>query len=219
MMLQAYTNGMLAGAIASIPLGPIGVLIIQRTLSRGKFAGLLSGVGAAFSDTLYAVIAAFSLSFIIDFVREQQNYLQLFGSLVLLGFGLFLFLSNPVGQLRKQQKVSASTLFNDMVTTFVITISNPMIIFIYLGIFTGFHLIDGGDKTHVFITVLGIFTGTCLWWFAISTVVNFFRRKFNVRRLFWVNRISGIVIMSLAGFSVVYAIAKIAGMNLPDMMG
>lgn len=219
MLLQSYANGILTGILASVPLGPIGVLIIQRTLSKGRYAGLFSGIGAAFSDMVYAIIAAFSLSFVIDFVREQQNYLQLFGSIVVLGFGVFLFLSNPVGQLRRQQKTSASTLFNDLATTFAITISNPMIIFIFLGIFTGFNIIETGETEHILITILGIFSGAILWWFFISTLVSLFRGKFNPRRLFWVNRISGIVIMTLAGLSVVYALAKIAGMNLPAVMG
>ncbi len=217
MPLQEYFEGILVGIAASIPLGPIGVLIIQRTLHRGRFAGLFSGIGAAISDTIYAIIAGFSLSFVIDFITEMQSVLQLIGSLILVGFGFFLFLSNPVGQLRKQNG-GASTYMHDLATTFAITITNPMILFIFLGVFTGFNLLDNTGARHVFSLVLGVFTGSALWWFSISTIVNFLRNKFNPRRIYWINRMSGLVIIILAGVSVAYSIAKIAGMNLPNLI-
>lgn len=218
MLLRVFYDGILIGVLASIPLGPIGVFVIQRTLYKGRFAGLFSGVGAALSDTLYAIIAGFSLSFIIDFIREMQSILQLFGSLVLLGFGFFLFQSNPVRQLRKQN-AGSSNYMQDLAATFLLTISNPMILFVYLGIFAGFNLMESTDSVHVLTLIGGIFTGGCIWWFSISTFVNLFRSKFNPRRLFWVNRISGLIVMALALFSVAYAIAKMLGFNLPNMVG
>ncbi len=217
MPLREYLDGIIVGVLASVPLGPIGVLIIQRTLQKGRFSGFFSGMGAALSDSVYAIVAGFSLSFIIDFIEEKQALLQLFGSVVLLGFGIFLFLSNPVGALRKQN-TGASNYFNDFATTFAITITNPMILFIFLGIFAGFNLMENTEFIHVSAIVLGVFSGALLWWFSISTMVNFLRSRFNPRRIFYVNRISGIVITALAAFSVIYALAKMAGMNLPDLI-
>ncbi len=210
-MLSVYLDGIIVGLLASIPLGPIGVLIIQRTLSKGRLSGFASGVGAALSDTLYAIIAGFSLGVIIDFVKARENLLQLIGSVVLLIFGFFIVSSNPVKQLRKQNR-SSSNYFQDFFTTFLITLSNPVILFLFLGIFTGLSLLEAR-------TSAGIFSGGMLWWFGISTLVNFFRDRFNPRRLFWVNRISGLVIMVLALFSVVYAVARMIGANLPELVG
>ena len=217
MFLRVFGDGILIGILASIPLGPIGVFVIQRTLYKGRYAGWFSGIGAAISDTLYAIVAGFSLSFIIDFVKERESILQLFGSLVLLGFGFFLFQSNPVRQLRKQIS-NPSSYMQDLVTTFLLTISNPMILFVYLGIFAGFNVIEQSNSSYVLSIIAGIFTGGCIWWLSISTLVNFFRSKFNPRRLFWVNRISGIVVMGLALLSIVYAFAKMLGAGLPDMI-
>lgn len=217
-MLQIYIDGIVVGVLASIPLGPIGVLIIQRTLNKGHLSGLISGAGAALSDTIYAIVAGFSLSFIIDFVKQRESMLQLIGSFVLLAFGSFIVFSNPVKQLRKQHKASTNY-FQDFASTFVITLSNPVILFLFLGIFAGFSLVDNKGGMNVLAIITGIFSGGLLWWVFISSVVNFFRDRFNPRRLFWVNRISGVVIMTLAFFSVVYAIAKMVGANLPDLAG
>lgn len=217
-MLSVYLDGILVGLLASIPLGPIGVLIIQRTLSKGRFSGFASGIGAALSDTIYAIIAGFSLGVIIDFVKERESLLQLIGSLVLLLFGLFIVSSNPVKALRKQNRAS-SNYFQDFFTTFLITLSNPVILFLFLGIFTGFSLLESRGSINVFSIIAGIFSGGLLWWFGISTLVNFFRERFNPRRLFWVNRISGLVIVVLALVSVVYSVARMVGANLPDLVG
>jgi len=217
-MLKVYFDGIIVGLLASIPLGPIGVLVIQRTLSKGRFSGFASGVGAALSDTIYAVIAGFSLSFVIDFIKAKETILQLIGSLILLAFGFFIVYSNPVKQLRKQNR-SSTNYFQDFATTFAITLSNPVILFLFLGIFTGFNLVNDQNAFGVFSIIAGVFSGGMLWWFGISTLVNVLRDRFNPRRLFWVNRISGLVIMSLALFSVVYAVARMVGANLPDFVG
>lgn len=217
-MLQIYIDGIMVGVLASIPLGPIGVLIIQRTLNKGHLSGLMSGAGAALSDTIYAIVAGFSLSFIIDFVKERESLLQLIGSFVLLAFGSFIVFSNPVKQLRKQYK-TPTNYFQDFATTFVITLSNPVILFLFLGIFAGFNLVDNKEGMNVLAIIAGIFSGGLLWWFSISSLVNYFRDRFNPRRLFWVNRISGVVIMTLAFLSVLYAVAKMVGADLPDIAG
>lgn len=217
-MLRVYLDGIIVGLLASIPLGPIGVLIIQRTLSKGRFSGFVSGVGAALSDTLYAIVAGFSLSFIIDFVKERESLLQLIGSIILLVFGFFIVYSNPVKQLRKQNRASNNYL-KDFTTTFIITLSNPVILFLFLGLFAGFSIVESSGEVSILTIIAGVFSGGMIWWYSVSTLVNFFRERFNPRRLFWVNRISGVVIMVLALFSVVYSVAKMVGANLPDLVG
>jgi threonine/homoserine/homoserine lactone efflux protein len=119
-------DGMLVGFFASVPLGPIGVLCIQRTLQNGRVSGLVSGFGAALSDTIYAVIAGFSLSYIVSFIEAQMFWLQLAGVIILVGLGVKIFMINPVVQLRRQ-KAGKHFLVSDFISTFFLTLSNPLV--------------------------------------------------------------------------------------------
>lgn len=96
MNLAYIFEGIAIGFLASVPLGPIGVLLIQRTLNKGRWSGLVSGLGAAFSDTIYAIIAVFSLSYVVTFIREQEFLIQIFATLLLIGLGVKIFITNPV---------------------------------------------------------------------------------------------------------------------------
>src|SRR6056297_1675240 len=101
MDILLLVKGAIVGFLASIPLGPVGVLCIQRTINKGKTSGLYSGLGAAVVDMLYAVVAVLGLSFIITFIEEQAIYFQFMGGVVLLILGIRIFYTNPVHQIRK----------------------------------------------------------------------------------------------------------------------
>lgn len=188
-------DGMKIGFLASIPLGPIGVLCIRRTLQKGRLSGFVSGVGAATSDTIYATIACFSLSYIVAFIEEQSFWLRIAGAVVLILLGLYIFRSNPAQQLRKQRQ-GKTNLLNDYVSTFLLTISNPLVVFILLAFFAGFGVIvpDSGIA-HQLILVFGVFIGASCWWLTLTSLFGFFRSKVNLRRLFWFNKIAGLVII------------------------
>ncbi|TLX72435.1 LysE family translocator [Labilibacter sediminis] len=197
MNLQYILDGIIIGFSASVPLGPIGVLCIQRTLNKGRLSGFFSGLGAAFSDTLYAIIAGFSLSFIVSFIEERLMLIQIFGALVLIFLGVRIFLSNPAVQLRKQKK-GKGNLFQDFISTFFITISNPLAIFLFLAFFASFGAVKPGDNViNHLILIGGVFGGASLWWFILSSVINLFRSKINLRRLWWLNKIAGTTIVVL----------------------
>ncbi|MFB6342780.1 LysE family translocator [Saccharicrinis sp. FJH62] len=219
MLFEKFFDGIIIGLLASVPLGPIGVLIIQRTMNKGRHSGLASGIGAAFSDMIYAIIAGFSISYIIDFVKEQQSWIQLFGSLVMIVFGYFTFRSNPAVQLRKAQKQSGTgTYIQDMITTFGLTISNPLLIFVFIGVFAGFKVMQGGGMAERLIVIPGIFSGAILWWFSLSFIVSLFRKKINLRGLWRLNRITGLIIIALSVISLVYAILELTGVILPEIV-
>ncbi|MGQ1787084.1 MULTISPECIES: LysE family translocator [unclassified Saccharicrinis] len=202
MLVQYLIDGIIIGFSASIPLGPIGVLCIQRTLNKGRWSGFISGMGAAFSDTIYAVAAGFSLSFIISFIEKQLLYIQIFGAILLILLGINIFYSNPAVQLRKQRK-GKSNLFQDFISTFFITISNPLAIFLFLAFFASFGAVKPGvDAFSHFVLIGGVLCGASLWWFILSSLINLFRSKINLRRLWWLNKITGaaIVILVIIGF-------------------
>jgi threonine/homoserine/homoserine lactone efflux protein len=197
MGLQNFIDGMIVGFSASVPLGPIGVLCIQRTLNKGRISGFFSGLGAAFSDTIYAIIAGFSLSFIVSFIEQQLLYIQIFGAVVLILLGIYIFYSNPAKQLRKQKK-GKGNLFQDFISTFFITISNPLAIFLFLAFFAGLGVVKPGDAGSKHLTIIGgVMAGASLWWFILTSVVNLFRSKINLRRLWWLNKIAGAAIVVL----------------------
>ncbi len=203
-MLKYILDGIIIGFSASVPLGPIGVLCIQRTLNKGRLAGFFSGLGAAFSDTLYAIIAGFSLSFIVSFIEQQLLYIQIFGAAILIFLGFKIFYSNPAKQLRKQKR-GKGNLFQDFVSTFLITISNPLAIFLFLAFFASFGVVKkGGDYFNHMLLIIGVMTGASLWWFILTSVVNLFRSKINLRRLWWLNKIAGATIVILVVIAFVF---------------
>ena len=93
-------KGFIIGVVVSAPLGPVGVLCIQRTLNKGRWYGFITGLGASLSDIAYALLTGYGMSFVFDYVNKNIFYLQLFGSIMLLAFGIYTFRSNPVQSIR-----------------------------------------------------------------------------------------------------------------------
>ncbi|MCG8579130.1 MAG: LysE family translocator [Bacteroidales bacterium] len=204
MSIGNIIDGVIIGISASIPLGPIGVLVIQRTLNKGHLSGFVSGLGAALSDTIYAIIAGFSLSFIVGFIESQLLWIQIFGAIILIALGLKIFTTNPAIQLRKQKKKSTS-LLQDFFSTFALTIANPLAVFLFMAFFAGFRVV-GSENTGIdnLLLIGGVFAGAASWWLILSSLVNLFRSKINLRRLFWINKIAGstIVVLVVLAFSI-----------------
>ena len=189
--LVILLKGVLIGFLVSVPLGPIGILCIQRTLNKGRRSGFISGVGAAVADTLFALVAGLGMTIIINFVREQQFYFQLAGGLFVVYIGLKIFYTNPVKQL-KLQRMNKTMLSQDFVSVFLLTISNPMAIFIFLAIMAAINI--GGDQLNFFelsVLLAGVFTGAAVWWFIISSIANRFRKRIRLRSIWWMNKITG----------------------------
>ncbi len=205
MNLIYLLDGIIVGFSASVPLGPIGVLCIQRTLNRGRLAGFVSGLGAALSDTIYAIVAGFSLSFVLDIIEAQMMWLQLAGAVILIVMGVKIFLSNPAIQLRRQKRKSSS-LIQDFVSTFFITITNPLAIFLFIAAFS----VVGGEKQFdmQLMLVSGVFIGAAAWWLTLTTLIGLFRKKINLRRLYWINKIAGSTIVILVVIASITLLVK-----------
>lgn len=202
-IVEIIVKGMIIGMVASAPMGPVGVLCIQRTLNKGRAYGFVTGSGAAFSDILYALLTGYGLSFLYDIINNQTAlfWLQLAGAAIMFIFGVHTFRSNPMKNTRNVSHNKSSLLHNG-ITGFFITLSNPTIIFLFLGLFTplNFMLPDQPFLMQC-IGYLSIFGGAMLWWFFITFVVSKLRARFDVRGIRVINRIIGIVVMiaSLTG--------------------
>ena len=116
-MLYTIIKGFAIGILVSAPMGPIGVLCIQRTLNRGRWSGFVTGVGASLSDLVYAVLTGLGMSIVVDFVASNQSLLQIIGSFVLVGFGVYLYKQNPMRNIRKQH-LGKKNYTQDFLTSF-----------------------------------------------------------------------------------------------------
>jgi threonine/homoserine/homoserine lactone efflux protein len=208
MFLTLIAKGILIGLLVSIPLGPIGVLVIQRTVNKSRMAGLLSGMGAALSDTLYAIIAGFSLTFVIDFIRTNEMLFQAVGALVVLGLGIHIFFKDPVTDLRKS-RLRGNTHFQDMLSSFLVTFSNPLTVFVFLAVFTSSGVASSLEQPyHSFFVIFGVFLGAFIWWFSLSGIVSLFRHKINLRILWWINKSAGLAIVLFVLVSIIVVLQK-----------
>ena len=124
-------KGFIIGVVVSAPLGPVGVLCIQRTLNKGRWYGFITGLGASLSDIAYALLTGYGMS------------LQLFGSIMLLAFGIYTFRSNPVSSIRPVS-TNKGSYFHNFITAFAVTLSNPLIIFLFIGLFARFAFVSEG---------------------------------------------------------------------------
>lgn len=194
-ILDILWKGIIIGVIVSAPLGPVGVLCIQRTLNKGRWYGFVTGIGASMSDIAYALLTGYGMSFVFDYVNKNIFYLQLFGSVLLLAFGVYTFRSNPVKSLRPVSG-SKGTYLHNLITAFLVTLSNPLIIFLFIGLFARFAFVSEGVLVFEAVTgYVAIALGALSWWFGITYFVNKVRKQFNLRGIWILNRVIGSIVM------------------------
>ncbi len=198
-MITEFAKGLIVGFCASIPLGPIGVLCIQRTLSKGRNSGLITGMGAATTDMILAAISLLSLTFIQDFISEYRNTAMIIGGLIISGFGLRLIINNPIKQIKRVEEGNKQYI-QDFLSTLIMTITNPGAFFLIFGLLA-FMGINSGDQARgidvIALTLFGVFAGGSAWWYIFSTGVNKFRNRLRLRQIVMINRIAGIIILVL----------------------
>lgn len=194
-------SGILIGVLVSAPMGPVGMLCIQRTLNRGRWSGFFTGVGAGISDLFYSLLGGLGLSFVTDFIETNSHILEVIGSVVLIAFAGYLFQKNPARALQKTNE-QKTNFWADIVTGFLFTFSNPLILFFIIGLFGRFNfLLPEFRYYHYIVGYLSIYVGALLWWFVITFAVNKLRTHFNVRSMWILNRTVAaiLIIMALVG--------------------
>lgn len=203
-------KGMLVGLMVSIPLGPMGVLIIQKTLHKGALSGFIAGMGAASADLFYATVAAFGLGFVINIVQAHELLLQVIGGIFLIAVGLKIYFDNPIRQIRqrRQGRVSKTGLLGDYLSLFFLTVSNPITVVVFMAVFAGMSVFgESSSLLGEVLVVAGVLVGGGIWWYTLSTLVNIFRRKFRLRVLVTINRVSGMIIAILGALVILSAFA------------
>lgn len=197
-------RGLLIGFSVAAPLGPIGLLCIQRTLNTGRASGFVSGLGAATADAVYGSIAAFGLTFISTILLSNSRWIQVAGGLFLCYLGLKYLTKRPASAVDSGAPKAAGA--GDYVSTLFLTLANPVTIVFFVAIFAGIGAAaPGSDYASSALLVAGVFLGSVAWWFVLSFSVHAFRERFTSGMMLWVNRISGAVI-ALFGFSTVVSV-------------
>ena len=210
-MLSTIVEGITIGLCTSIPVGPIAILIIQRTLQKGRLHGFFSGLGAASSDTFYALLAIVGLSVVLSFIEENKLIIQIAGSAIMMIFGIYIFFQNPAKNIEKS-KGEKSSYWVDYITSFSLTLSNPLMIFLYIGLFAQYNFVTSESHfIEIAIGIISVFVGAGLWWFLLTLLASIFRKRFNIRGLWILNKATGCLIFVIA---LVALISSVSGFSL-----
>ncbi|MFJ7700011.1 LysE family translocator [Lysinibacillus fusiformis] len=190
-----FLKSFVLGLSVSAPVGPIGLLCIQRTLSKGKSAGFITGFGAVTANIIYASIAAFGFSVVSSFLMEQEFYIKLFGSIFLIFLGIKTFLKKPASS---AAKLEGGTYLGMFLSTFVLMITNPIAIINFIAMFAGlgFNANSSSIITGI-VLISGVFIGSSIWWLFLSFLISYFRNKITPH-LSLINKLAGILIILLA---------------------
>lgn len=204
MWLMTFIGGVMVGCMASMPPGPTAILCLQRNISKGIRSGVVTGLGIATSDTFYASIAFFSLSFVTGFIESNMLLIKCIAGVFIAAFGVNIFLKKPDMQIRRNRSEKDRANWRDYVSGFLLSFANPAYILVHVALIAtvkslGFYDTDGNAFSNASM-ILGIFTGCAGWWLIIASLMKVVRKYFRPRHMLWINRISGIVI-TLIGVS------------------
>ncbi|KXA39943.1 LysE family translocator [Prevotella corporis] len=214
-ILDFIFKGILIGIIASAPMGPVGILCVQRTLNKGRWFGFITGVGAAISDFIYALIVGLGMSFIMEPLQnpEYQFILQITGSIILLLFGIYCFISNPTKKIHKSGNVKGTLLHNGL-TAFLVTFSNPLIIFLLMATYAQFAFVQPSRPFEMVIGFACIPIGALIWWYGLTWLINKIRGIFDVNGISIINKVIGSIVVL---FSLIILIGTIFNLyHLPS---
>ncbi|MBP3834495.1 MAG: LysE family transporter [Prevotella sp.] len=198
-ILDIIFKGMLIGILVSAPMGPVGILCVQRTLNKGRWYGFVTGIGATVSDLIYALITGLGMSFVMNLVYNSQNrfFLQIAGSIMLLFFGIYSWRSNPVKNIHRSSKTKG-TLFHNGLTAFFVTLSNPLIILLFMAVFAQLAFIMPGKPLEMCIGYLSIIAGALLWWFGLTWLIDKIRNKFEETGIIIINKVIGSIVILIS---------------------
>ena len=193
MLATILLKGAVIGFSLSAPIGPVGIMCIRRTLTHGHLRGFVSGLGAATADSVYAIVAAFGITLISNFIVQHEYSIRLIGGILLVLLGIRTLLVHPV---EKDPQNGLNGHASAYVTMFLLTVTNPMTLFAFAVVFAGIGVGSAvGDTLTASFLVCGVFSGSAFWFLLVTTVVHIYKDKFKTRGLTVVNIIAGSFIL------------------------
>lgn len=207
-IIEILLRGFAVGLAASITVGPVAVLCIQRTLSKTTRAGIISGLGVACADTLMAIIAYFFFAMMQAQIEKYSHILSIIGGVFVVIVGVYIFFQNPVPQIRRN-RAGNTTLWKDFASMFGFTIANFVVVIPYIlaffamfGVGTASESQDMASLMTSMLIILGFLCGACTWWTGLTSVISLFRRRFRPRHLLTINHIAGIIVGLLGIYTI-----------------
>ena len=202
--LLLIISGIVIGLIVAVPIGPVNLICIRRTLAFGPVNGFVSGLGAAVGDTVFAIVTGFGLTAAAQLIKGYASLLELVGGGMLIYFGIHTFFAKVEARLPDSlasREKGASTLFRAMASTFALTITNPATLLGFAALFAGLGGLAGGHPSilNASFVVIGVAAGSTLWWAVLTTIVGLFHASINDHVMAIINKASGI---SVAGFGI-----------------
>ena len=193
--LDLAVRGMVVGIVASAPMGPVGVLTVQRTFNKGRWYGFATGLGAALSDLIYAVVTGLGMSLVMDFIERPATifYIKILGSILLFIFGAYTYYTRPAEPHKPSGK--RGPLWHNAFTGFAITVSNPLIIFLFLALFARVGFVVPDHPIEQAIGYVGVLAGAIVWWFILTTALNRLGSRFEMNTISLLNRLLGLLVM------------------------
>ena len=199
-IIDILLRGMTVGLASSITVGPVAVLCIQRTLSKGRHAGFVSGLGVACADTLMAIIAFFFYALLQAQIEQYRHIISILGGIFVVIVGVVIFFQNPAPQIRRN-RTGTTTSKRDFFSMFGFTMANFVTVIPYILAFFAMFGVSSHDGSKDVASILssvliivGFLVGAVAWWFLLTMLINLFRRRFRPHHMVTINRIAGIVI-------------------------
>ncbi|HKP26915.1 MAG TPA: LysE family transporter [Dongiaceae bacterium] len=204
------------GFLVAAAIGPIAMLCIRTTLERGRIAGIAAGMGVAVADTIYAAIGAYGISFVGAALSSGEAWLKLVGGLVLIGFGIYLARKQPV--IGGEEQEVPKSLTADFLMTLGLTLTNPMTILSFAGLFAGVSGLRGFPLTEIPALLLGVFAGSAVWWVALAFVIGLIRHRISPTTMLWINRGSAAAIIGFGLYVLVEPLQAFAQPLVAQLM-
>ncbi len=192
------------------------MLCIRTTLERGRIAGIAAGMGVAVADTIYAAIGAYGISFVGAALTSGESWLKLVGGIVLIAFGIYLARKQPVSATEEQEV--PKSIVADFGMTLALTLTNPMTILSFAGLFAGVSGLRGFPLTEIPALLLGVFAGSAVWWLALAFVIGLIRHKISPTTMLWINRGSAAAIIGFGLYVLIEPLQAFAQPLVANLM-
>jgi threonine/homoserine/homoserine lactone efflux protein len=204
------------GFLVAAAIGPIAMLCIRTTLERGRIAGIAAGMGVAVADTIYAAIGAYGISFVGAALSSGESWLKLVGGIVLIGFGVYLARKQPIAQAEEQEV--PKSIVADFWMTLALTLTNPMTILSFAGLFAGVSGLRGFPLSEIPALLLGVFAGSAVWWLALAFIIGLIRHRISPTTMLWINRASAAAIIGFGLYVLVEPLQAFAQPLVAQLM-
>ncbi len=197
-MLDPFIQGLILGLAVSMPIGPIGVLCIQRALDRSWFHGFCAGLGATAADLIYAVLAAFGVSLVNDFLVEHALWFRIPAAALLFFLGVR---SLRTSKSRPEEAGSLGGRRGIFLATFTLMLSNPLTFVAFTAVFAALGGVSAVSGTGSRLVLVAGVAGGCLaWWASLAGFATTLRSRMKASGFLWVNRISGLILIAFAAW-------------------